>query len=729
MLSEVAFYQNGQLIGAINLITVPQAPPPYTFTWKNVPAGNYTLTAVAYSQYNFSTTSTPVTITVAEASGNNAPPTIELTGPANNTVVNAPATFTLTATANDTDGAISKVEFYNGATLLGAATAAPYSFVWSDVAAGTYTVTAKAYDNLGAVTTGSAIMLVSNTLPTANITAPANNATYTAPANITLTASAADSDGSVSKVEFYNGPILIGTATAAPYTVAWNNVVVGIYSITAKTYDNRNAVVSSMPVSVIVNTNQAPIVSITMPVDNTVFTSPATFTLTATAADSDGSISKVEFYNGATLLGTATAAPYSFTWSNVVAGTYSVTAKAYDNLGAVTTSSAITLVSNILPTVSITAPANNATFTAPANITLTASAADNDGSVSKVEFYNGATLVGTATTAPYTVAWSNVVAGSYSLTARVYDNRGSITTSAVVTVVVSAQVPTDITTYFHNDISGTPLLATNATGQVVWKESYRPYGQKLTNPAAAAGNKVGYAGKPFDNNTGLSYMGARYYDPLLGRFTGVDPKEVDPNDLHSFNRYAYANNNPYKYVDPDGRNPVAAITTVAVWMVGGAVIGGGTNALAQWMMYGEVHWGGIGGVVDAAGDGVILGPVLAGAAARNPGRAVSEIGGVVEARAARDALAAELAPLKGKAPATVTGGYNIKTGEVAARACGGGKCAEDHVVDALGGVKGDVRFTEAVRPRTGTEVPVCSRCETNFGREAFPKSTRFKSDE
>lgn len=77
----------------------------------------------------------------------------------------------------------------------------------------------------------------------------------------------------------------------------------------------------------------------------------------------------------------------------------------------------------------------------------------------------------------------------------------------------------------------------------------------------------------------------------------------------------------------------------------------------------------------------------------------------------------------------MTGGYNVKTGEVAARACGGGKCAENHVVDALGGAKGDVRFTEAVRPRTGAEVPVCPRCEATFGRDSFPQGSRFKTDE
>ncbi|WP_413889574.1 RHS repeat-associated core domain-containing protein [Candidatus Aalborgicola defluviihabitans] len=49
---------------------------------------------------------------------------------------------------------------------------------------------------------------------------------------------------------------------------------------------------------------------------------------------------------------------------------------------------------------------------------------------------------------------------------------------------------------------------------------------------------------------------ARYYDPVLGRFMGVDPATVDPGNVHSFNRYAYANNNPYKYVDPDGHSPI-----------------------------------------------------------------------------------------------------------------------------------------------------------------------------
>ncbi len=114
----------------------------------------------------------------------------------------------------------------------------------------------------------------------------------------------------------------------------------------------------------------------------------------------------------------------------------------------------------------------------------------------------------------------------------------------------------EVVTYFHNDIAGTPIVATDANGNVVWKESYLPYGDKLNNSAASSDNKLGFTGKPYDGNTGLSYMGARYYDPLLGRFMGVDPVRFDEENIHSFNRYAYGNNNPYKFVDPDGREAV-----------------------------------------------------------------------------------------------------------------------------------------------------------------------------
>jgi RHS repeat-associated protein len=70
---------------------------------------------------------------------------------------------------------------------------------------------------------------------------------------------------------------------------------------------------------------------------------------------------------------------------------------------------------------------------------------------------------------------------------------------------------------------------------------------------------IGYAGHVNDLSTGLSYQQQRYYDPLLGRFITADPVVTDMNSGGNFNRYWYANNSPYRYRDPDGEEPQAAV--------------------------------------------------------------------------------------------------------------------------------------------------------------------------
>jgi hypothetical protein len=143
-------------------------------------------------------------------------------------------------------------------------------------------------------------------------------------------------------------------------------------------------------------------------------------------------------------LGQSLTSPYTFTWTGVVAGTYNLTARATDNTGGIATSAVISIVVNTvtpvnqLPRVSITAPVNAATFTAPASITITATASDADGTITKVEFLNGSTVLGQSLTSPYTFTWTGVVAGTYNLTVRATDNVGGVSTSAPVTIVVNA---------------------------------------------------------------------------------------------------------------------------------------------------------------------------------------------------------------------------------------------------------------------------------------------------
>jgi len=107
--------------------------------------------------------------------------------------------------------------------------------------------------------------------------------------------------------------------------------------------------------------NQPPSVSLTAPASGATFNAPASITLTATASDTDGTIARVDFYAGSTLLGTDSTAPYSFSWTNVVAGSYSLTAVARDSGGASTVSSTrdITVKSPTLPSTAVFTPSSN----------------------------------------------------------------------------------------------------------------------------------------------------------------------------------------------------------------------------------------------------------------------------------------------------------------------------------------------------------------------------------
>ncbi|MDP8968537.1 MAG: Ig-like domain-containing protein [Actinomycetota bacterium] len=186
--------------------------------------------------------------------------------------------------------------------------------------------------------------------------------------------------------------------------------------------------------------NAPPAVSITQPASGAVFDAPATINIAASATD-DVSVAKVEFFNGATKLGEDLTAPYTHAWSGVAEGTYSLTARATDGGGKTTTSAPVSIsvrAPNVAPSVSITSPADGAVFAYRANVTITASASDSDGRVTKVEFFrdDGARKLGEDTTAPYSHLWLLAPSGTHYLRARATDNLGAVGTSARVTIRV-----------------------------------------------------------------------------------------------------------------------------------------------------------------------------------------------------------------------------------------------------------------------------------------------------
>jgi len=102
--------------------------------------------------------------------------------------------------------------------------------------------------------------------------------------------------------------------------------------------------------------------------------------------------------------------------------------------------------------------------------------------------------------------------------------------------------------YLHPDLLGSPRKATNAAAAILWQEHFDPYGAKLNGVV----EKIGYTGHAHDPESGYAYMQARFYDPLVGRFLSTDPIHFQDGNPFTFNRYAYANNNPYRYTDPTG---------------------------------------------------------------------------------------------------------------------------------------------------------------------------------
>ncbi|WP_190278987.1 RHS repeat-associated core domain-containing protein [Dokdonella koreensis] len=120
-----------------------------------------------------------------------------------------------------------------------------------------------------------------------------------------------------------------------------------------------------------------------------------------------------------------------------------------------------------------------------------------------------------------------------------------------------------MTTYIHTDAFGSVTRKTNSTGGIVEDRIYEPYGESLevTTRAPQWPQGMTYTGHVLDNLTRIAYAQARYYDQLMGRFMSPDP--VAP-DAGNFNRYWYANNNPFSMLDPDGRKACGKDTTCAL---------------------------------------------------------------------------------------------------------------------------------------------------------------------
>lgn len=118
--------------------------------------------------------------------------------------------------------------------------------------------------------------------------------------------------------------------------------------------------------------------------------------------------------------------------------------------------------------------------------------------------------------------------------------------------------------YVHTDNLGSVVAESNSYGTVTGRYYYEPFGlvkpPRYSSPPTFTGyDQPAYAGHTLDEDTGLTYMKARFYDPAIGRFYSPDPAEFYAGIPSSLNKYIYASNSPYKYLDPNGEWVESAI--------------------------------------------------------------------------------------------------------------------------------------------------------------------------
>jgi hypothetical protein len=370
------------------------------------------------------------------------PPTTYLVAPTSGATVSGPTL--LSASASDNFG-VARIDFYVDSTLVGSTVPfAPYSITWDarSVANGAYSLSVVAYDAAGLSGTSASVPITVNndlTAPTVSITAPTSGLTVATTG--TVSASASD-NVAVIKVDFFDGSTLIGTDTTAPYSVSWNtrSGPNGPRTLTATAYDAAGNSTTSAPVTVTADNDfNPPTVTLTAPTEGSLLTGTVTFQ--ATASDDRG-VTKVDFYAGTSGLCSDATAPYacSANTRSLPNGPRALTARAYDASGNITHSAPVNVIIDndlVAPTTSITSPTAGSTVSG--TVTLQATAADDRGTIARVEFYVGTTYVGMDTTAPYTFAWNtaNFATGTQGLRSRAVDAAGNNAFSATVSVTVT----------------------------------------------------------------------------------------------------------------------------------------------------------------------------------------------------------------------------------------------------------------------------------------------------
>jgi lysophospholipase L1-like esterase len=348
----------------------------------------------------------------------NASPTASLTAPVNNSTYEAPAAVSLAAAAADSDGTIAKVEFFNGGAKIGEDTTSPYTYTWTDVPQGSYTLTARATDNGGATGTSAPVNITVNPEPGGSDFVKGINLAGSAvviEGNPWLSYQQALTQGlEVQNASSWAGsyPFQLKPATDADTTAMLSSLLYRYQPANgqgfnlSQTLPNGNYMVYVWSVENHVN----------------FFRDFSVALEGQTVASALGSLQVGEWKKYGPFPATVTDGALNLDILRTSKGDPLITGVAIFRNGPP---------GNQIPQVQFTAPADGAVFPLGATIAMQASASDPDGTVARVEFYDGTTKLGEDATAPYTYNWVNPPAGTHELTARAVDNLGAWRTHSI----------------------------------------------------------------------------------------------------------------------------------------------------------------------------------------------------------------------------------------------------------------------------------------------------------
>ena len=253
-------------------------------------------------------------------------PKVTLTSPVTKVVLLEPGLLTASANASDSDGFVKRVEFYLSGVLVGLADRAPYTLALKPVPAGKYVLTARALDNSGLASTSAPVKVVVR-----HVVDYGNN--FFSPAALRIrpgeTVLFANREGTHT-VTGTGAEAYCGSAAVDSCLVGFASV--GTFPYRCLFHSTPTAGMTGA-VSVVNFTNAVPAVSLTSPSNGARFTLGSPITLTAMASDADGSVTNVQFLTGKRVVGSDRTTPYSITLTNLAAGKYTLSARAFDNRG------------------------------------------------------------------------------------------------------------------------------------------------------------------------------------------------------------------------------------------------------------------------------------------------------------------------------------------------------------------------------------------------------------